>query len=125
MPIDPDDPPIWLRKLHVSAAQLSPSDYPATPAEGILQVCRLSDEALALSKTSSNSFDSGSATSTRSSEDLILLKLTAGLPRDFDDVMTIVANPTVHLDLDYLWSWAERLGLQSELHYVLISTKQE
>jgi hypothetical protein len=43
MPIDPDDPPIWLRKLHVSAAQISPADYPATPEEGILQVCRLSD----------------------------------------------------------------------------------
>jgi hypothetical protein len=25
MPIDPDDPPIWLRKLHVSAAQISPT----------------------------------------------------------------------------------------------------
>jgi hypothetical protein len=50
MPIDPDDPPIWLRKLHVSAAQLSPGDYPATPAEGILQVCRLSDAQLALMK---------------------------------------------------------------------------
>ncbi|MDH5668813.1 MAG: hypothetical protein OEY86_12445 [Nitrospira sp.] len=43
MPIDPDNPPIWLSKLHVSAAQLSPSDYSATPAEGILQVCRLSN----------------------------------------------------------------------------------
>lgn len=50
MPIDPDDPPIWLRKLHVSAAQLSPSDYPATPEEGMLQVCRLSDAALAIWK---------------------------------------------------------------------------
>jgi hypothetical protein len=50
MPIDPDDPPIWLRKLHVSAAQLSPSDYPATPEEGMLQVCRLSDSALAIWK---------------------------------------------------------------------------
>jgi hypothetical protein len=48
MPIDPDDPPIWLRKLHVSAAQLSPSDYAATPEEGILQVCRLSDSHRAL-----------------------------------------------------------------------------
>ena len=50
MPIDPDDPPIWLRKLHVTAAQIDPSDYPATPAEGILQVCRLSDAQLALTK---------------------------------------------------------------------------
>lgn len=51
MPIDPDNPPIWLRKLHVSAAQISPSDYPASPAEGILAVCRLSDAVLAISKT--------------------------------------------------------------------------
>ena len=50
MPIDPDDPPIWLRKLHVTAAQIDPGDYPATPAEGILQVCRLSDAQLALTK---------------------------------------------------------------------------
>lgn len=35
--------------------------------------------------------------------------------------MSIVRNPNLQLNLDYLWSWAERLGLQSELHYVLIS----
>ena len=50
MPIDPDDPPIWLRKLHITAAQINPSDYPATPAEGILQVCRLSDAHRALER---------------------------------------------------------------------------
>lgn len=50
MPIDPDDPPIWLHKLHVSAAQISPADYPATPDEGILQVCRLSDAHHALER---------------------------------------------------------------------------
>ena len=83
MPIDPDDPPVWLRKLHVSAAQISPSDYPATPEEGILEVCRLSDAALALSKTFSES---------RSPEDVILLMLADGRPGDFDDVMTIVDN---------------------------------
>jgi hypothetical protein len=27
----------------VSAAQISPTDYPASPVEGILAVCRLSD----------------------------------------------------------------------------------
>lgn len=43
MAFDPDDPPIWLRKLHVTAAQISPTDYPSTPEEGILAVCRLSD----------------------------------------------------------------------------------
>ena len=60
-----------------------------------------------------------------SAEDLILLKLSASRPRDFDDVMGIVGNVGASLDIDYLWSWAERLGLQSELHYVLISAKRE
>jgi len=60
MPIDPDDPPIWLRKLHVSAVQINPTDYPATQVEGILQVCRLSDAALALSKAFSKSLTCGS-----------------------------------------------------------------
>ncbi len=58
-----------------------------------------------------------------SPEDLILLKLLASRPRDFDDVMGVLGKPGAQLDLDYLWSWAERLGLQSELHYVLISAK--
>ena len=40
---DPDNPPIWLRKLHVSAAQISPDDYARTPEEGILLGCALSD----------------------------------------------------------------------------------
>lgn len=43
MAFDPNNPPIWLRKLHVSAAQISPSDYATTPEEGILECCRLSD----------------------------------------------------------------------------------
>jgi hypothetical protein len=47
-----------------------------------------------------------------SAEELILLKLTAGRPRDFDDVLGIVGNASAPLDLDYLWSRAERLGLQ-------------
>ncbi|HXF91169.1 MAG TPA: hypothetical protein VNK46_00295 [Nitrospiraceae bacterium] len=50
MAFDPANPPIWLRKLHVTAAQISPMDYPSTPEEGILAVCRLSDEHLALAK---------------------------------------------------------------------------
>lgn len=50
MGFDPANPPIWLRKLHVSAAQISPTDYPATPREGILLCCRLSDAQRAWSK---------------------------------------------------------------------------
>jgi hypothetical protein len=58
-------------------------------------------------------------------KDLILMKLKASRPHDFEDPMSIVPNPGLQLDLNYLWSWAERLGLQSELHYVLISAKRE
>jgi len=43
MALDPDNPPIWLRKLHVTAAQISTDDYAATPEKGILECCRLSD----------------------------------------------------------------------------------
>jgi hypothetical protein len=43
MAFDPVTPPIWLRKLHVSAAQINPTDYPASAVEGILAVCRLSN----------------------------------------------------------------------------------
>lgn len=43
MPFDPANPPIWLRKLHVSAAQINPKDYPASAVEGLLAVCRLSN----------------------------------------------------------------------------------
>jgi hypothetical protein len=50
MAFDPANPPIWLRKLHVTAAQIDPSDYAPTPEEGILRVCRLSDEMNALSR---------------------------------------------------------------------------
>jgi hypothetical protein len=50
MAFDPSNPPIWLRKLHVTAAQISPMDYPSTPEEGILLCCRLSDAHLALAK---------------------------------------------------------------------------
>jgi len=50
MAFDPANPPIWLRKLHVSAAQISPTDYPPTPEQGLLLVCQLSNTHLALAK---------------------------------------------------------------------------
>jgi hypothetical protein len=43
MAFDPANPPIRLRKLHVSAAQISSHDYAVTPEEGILECYRLSD----------------------------------------------------------------------------------
>ena len=46
----------------------------------------------------------GIEVSVSSPEDLILLKLAAGRPRDFDDVASIVLNPHFQLDLNYLWS---------------------
>ena len=52
-------------------------------------------------------------------EDLILLKLKACRDRDLVDALSIVHRQASRLDLDYLGRWADRLGLQSELHYVL------
>lgn len=52
-------------------------------------------------------------------EDLIILKLKASRPHDFEDALSIVKNPHLKLDLAYLWNWADRLGLREELHYVL------
>lgn len=54
-----------------------------------------------------------------SPEDLILLKLKASRPHDFEDALSIVKNPHLKLDLPYLWNWADRVGLHEELHYVL------
>lgn len=52
-------------------------------------------------------------------EDLILMKLKASRPHDFEDALGIVKNPHLELDLNYLWNWAVKLSLQGELHYVL------
>lgn len=54
-----------------------------------------------------------------SPEDLILMKLKASRPHDFEDALGIIKNRHLQLDLSYLWTWADRLGLQGELHYVL------
>jgi len=58
-----------------------------------------------------------------SPEDLILLKLKASRPHDFEDALGIVKNPHLKLDMPYLWDWADRLGLQGELTYVLQSSR--
>jgi hypothetical protein len=56
-----------------------------------------------------------------SAEDLILMKLKASRPHDFEDALGIIKNPHLQLDLTYLWNWADRLGLHGELHYVLLA----
>jgi len=54
-----------------------------------------------------------------SPEDLIILKVRAGRPHDFEDALGILKNPDLKLDLAYLESWATRLGLSEELQYIL------
>jgi hypothetical protein len=54
-----------------------------------------------------------------SPEDLILMKLKASRPHDFEDALSVIKNPRLQLDLTYLWNWADRLGLHGELQYVL------
>lgn len=52
-------------------------------------------------------------------DDLILMKLKAGRPRDFEDVIAILAAQRQALDEPYLLDWARRLGIADELAYVL------
>lgn len=54
-----------------------------------------------------------------SPEDLILLKLKVGRPRDFEDALSVIQLQEGNLDMDYMWRWTDRLGLQGELQYVL------
>jgi hypothetical protein len=93
----------------------APSD-PDHPLDLIYASDRHEHEALTRTRTV---LLHGLSLSVVSPEDLILLKLNASRPTDFDDVIGIVKNPRLQLDLNYLWSWADRLGLQGELHYVL------
>lgn len=52
-------------------------------------------------------------------DDLILMKLKAGRPRDFEDAIGILAAQGGALDEAYLMSWARRLGVMDELAYLL------
>lgn len=54
-----------------------------------------------------------------SPEDLVLMKLKAGRPYDFGDVVTVIGRQGDALDLEYLFRWARRLGIREELDYVL------
>lgn len=56
-----------------------------------------------------------------SPEDLILMKLRVGRPRDFEDASALVLNCDKLIDRDYLSSQARQLGLGEELRFILKS----
>jgi len=53
-----------------------------------------------------------------SPEDIILHKIKAGRPHDFDDAISFFTNHRDALDHDYLNRWALRLGVREELDYL-------
>ena len=52
-------------------------------------------------------------------DDLILMKLKAGRPRDFEDAVGVLVAQREALDEDYMADWAVRLTIADELAYVL------
>jgi len=52
-------------------------------------------------------------------EDFILQKLKLGRPRDFEDALSVLERSREMLDVEYLRQWADRLGLSSELVYLI------
>lgn len=50
-------------------------------------------------------------------EDLILYKLRAGRPRDFEDALSVLQHQRDQLDGKYLETWARRIGVVDELSY--------
>ena len=55
-------------------------------------------------------------------DDLILMKLKAGRPRDFEDAVGVLVAQREALDDVYMEGWARRLGIADELAYVLRET---
>ena len=51
-------------------------------------------------------------------DDLILMKLKAGRPHDFEDVLSVLIAQR-EIDERYMVDWARRLGIADELDYVL------
>lgn len=52
-------------------------------------------------------------------DDLILMKLKAGRPRDFEDASVVLTAQRGSLDETYLSDWARRIGVMDELSYLL------
>jgi hypothetical protein len=57
-------------------------------------------------------------------DDLILMKLKAGRPRDFEDALGVLVAQRAELDQVYMIDWASRLGITDELTYVLRESEQ-
>jgi hypothetical protein len=55
-------------------------------------------------------------------DDLILMKLKAGRPRDFEDAASVLAAQRELIDEGYMSDWARRLGVDEELTYLLGET---
>jgi hypothetical protein len=52
-------------------------------------------------------------------DDLILMKLKAGRPRDFEDAVGVLVAQRALVDEAYMVAWAGRLGVADELAFVL------
>jgi len=52
-------------------------------------------------------------------DDLIVMKMKAGRPRDFEDAMSVLVAQQGILDEAYMVDWARRLGIADELSYLL------
>ena len=51
--------------------------------------------------------------------DLIIMKMKAGRPRDFEDALSVLIAQRETIDEGYMVDWARRLGIADELSYLL------
>ena len=52
-------------------------------------------------------------------DDLIVMKLKAGRPHDFEDALSVLIAQRETIDERYMVDWARRLGIADELDYLL------
>ena len=52
-------------------------------------------------------------------DDLIVMKMKAGRPRDFEDALSVLIAQRETIDEGYMVDWARRLGIADELSYLL------
>lgn len=58
-------------------------------------------------------------------DDLILMKLKVGRPRDFDDALGVLEMRRAEMDETYLFDWAQRLGITDELAWLMDAEADE